>query len=201
MHIPTVRLFKKNHKISEKEWNEIFDKIRYSPSSFDLQPWRFFVIESKENKEKLKQVVQKNESQLETSSAIVLLCGNKNKQNSAEYIYHNKFLNKEIVHEQKEILIKKIKNYYNKQKNNKIENEIFFESGLIALHFVLEVQNLGYNAGFIGGFDYEKINKLFNISEDYMPIILIAVGKSENENINEKRNKFKLKNEDFAFFL
>lgn len=80
MRIETVRIFQKNHKITYDTWLKIFNDIRYTPSSFNLQPWRFFVFESEENKKKLKQVLQGNSVQLETSSAIVLICGNLNKK-------------------------------------------------------------------------------------------------------------------------
>ncbi|MDV3196296.1 MAG: nitroreductase family protein, partial [Candidatus Phytoplasma stylosanthis] len=76
MHIQMVRLFKKNHKISKEEWFKILNEIRYTPSSFDLQPWRFFIIDSEKSKNKLKNIVQGNKTQLETSSAVVLICGN-----------------------------------------------------------------------------------------------------------------------------
>ncbi|QTX03056.1 nitroreductase [Candidatus Phytoplasma luffae] len=201
MRIPTVRLFKKNHKISKEKWNQIFDEIRYTPSSFDLQPWVFFVIEDKKNKNKLKTIIQGNKDQLETSSSMVLICGNLNKTKSAEYIYKQKLLNKEITKEQKNVFLNKIKKYYNTISDTRIQNETFLECGIISLHFVLTIQNLGYNACFIGGCSFDKINDLFDISNDYIPIILLAVGKKDIINVPEKIKKFKINVEDFVFFL
>ncbi|MDC9031919.1 nitroreductase family protein [Columbia Basin potato purple top phytoplasma] len=200
MHIKTIRTFEKNHKISHEQWLKIFDDIRYTPSSFDLQPWRFFIIESEQNKNKLKTILQGNAIQLETSSAIVLVCGDLNKKNSSQYIYNQKYLNKEIDNETKDIIIQKIKNHYNQMNTQKLQNEIFLECGIISLNLVLTMQNLGYNSCFMGGCLFEKINDLFQIPNNYAPIILIAVGKTEKK-IIKKEKKIKLKPNELISFL
>jgi nitroreductase len=200
MRIETVRIFQKNHKITYDTWLKIFNDIRYTPSSFNLQPWRFFVFESEENKKKLKKVLQGNSVQLETSSAIVLVCGNLNKKNSGEYIYSQKVLNGEITNENKELIMNKIKHYFDNISFHRLQNEIFLEGGIISLNFVLTLQNFGYNSCFMGGCDFKKINTLFNIPDFYTPMILIAVGKAEKDVIKNKK-AFKLNPKEFVSFL
>ncbi|MFR0367993.1 nitroreductase family protein [Candidatus Phytoplasma palmae] len=207
MQIETVRSFKKNHKIPKEIWDKIFEEIRFTPSSFDLQPWRFFIIESQENKNKLKKILIGNKTQLETSSAIILLCCCLKKIKLSKYIYQKKFLNNQINEKEKEIILENIKNYYQKINKNRLQNETSFEGGLIALHFALVAQKLNYNICFMGGCDFEKINESLLISKDYLPLILIAIGKKEkiiNKTIksNYKTNSvFKLKQKDFVNFI
>ncbi|MCQ9618439.1 MAG: Nitroreductase family protein [Candidatus Phytoplasma pruni] len=204
MKIKTVRLFEKDQKINKETWDKIFQDIRFTPSSFDLQPWRFFVIESQENKNKLKTCLKGNLTQLETSSAMVLLFGDLNKAKNSEYIYQQKWLNNEITLERKELVLKQIKENYFSMQENKLHNELFLEGGIVGLNFVATLQKFDYNGGFIGGCKFDQVNELFDIPSNYLPLILISVGKEklfpEGEK-GQKKTPFKLKPEDFVNFL
>lgn len=203
MHLKTVRTFKKNHQIPRFIWEKIFQEIRFSPSSFDLQPWRFFIIESQENKKKLKKCLKGNLQQWETSSAIVLLCGDLEKTKSAPYIYEQKYLRQHITKQNKEIILQRINDYYNDISMSRLKNEIFFEGGLIASHFILSSQMLNYYTCLMGGCHFELLNDLFEIPKKYLPIILIAIGKENAENNSKINNQlpFKLELKDFIKFL
>ncbi|MDO8167933.1 nitroreductase family protein [Candidatus Phytoplasma melaleucae] len=203
MKIKTIRRFEKNHKITKNTWMQIFESIRYTPSSFDLQPWHFFIIQKKKNKKKLKTCLIGNETQLLTSSAMILLCGNLCKKENSAHIYQKKLFHNEITKEQQKMILEQIYKTYDSLNPYKLKNEIFFECGLIAANFVLELQKSDYNACFIGGCQFEKINSLFDIPPKYTPIILIAVGKEDtNANLNmSKLPSFKLPPKNFISFL
>jgi len=53
--------------------NEMLELASRAPSSWNLQPWRFVVITSKEAKAALKPFVHSNTTQLETSSVMILI--------------------------------------------------------------------------------------------------------------------------------
>ncbi|MDO8059174.1 nitroreductase family protein ['Crotalaria aegyptiaca' phytoplasma] len=209
MKIKTIRSFDPNHQIPIKIWQTIFQEIRYTPSSFDLQPWRFFIITKSTDKEKLKKCMIGNIPQTTNSSAIIILCGNINKVQDASYIYNNKLKHKNISLIQKEIILKQIQKHYHNMNPQTLKNEIFFECGLIACNLVITLQHFNYNTCFMGGCYFDKLNELFNIEKKYIPIILIAVGQSNkkdeiestiNKNI-ENSIPFKLTINDFVNFL
>ena len=58
-------------KISKETMTNIIDDALTAPSSFNLQPWRFVVIDSPEGKELIKPYMLFNQTQWETSSAII----------------------------------------------------------------------------------------------------------------------------------
>ncbi|KXT29108.1 nitroreductase family protein [Candidatus Phytoplasma oryzae] len=200
MKIRTIRSFQKGHKIPEYIWDKIFEEVRFTPSSFDLQPWFFFVFESEFNKQKLKKCLIGNQEQLETSSAMVLLCGKLNKVDFSSKIYKNKLKNNEITMQQKKNILNQIQKYYNSLDKNIFKNELFLEIGIISLHFVLVSQKFGYNCCYIGGCYFNKLNSLFQIPSEYQPIILIAIGKKKKAKEDIKK-KIKLKPEEFVKFL
>ena len=42
-----------NKKIPRKDFEEIFDAVRYTPSWYNAQPWEFLVIEDEKKKERI----------------------------------------------------------------------------------------------------------------------------------------------------
>ena len=83
----SIRNFDPSVKIPREELLEILDKTVTAPSSVNMQPWRFVVVESAEGKEKLKPFVSYNGVQNETSSAMVLIFADLKSQERAEEIY------------------------------------------------------------------------------------------------------------------
>ena len=56
----SIRNFDTSVKISREELLEILDKTVTAPSSVNMQPWRFVVVDSEEGKEKLKPFISYN---------------------------------------------------------------------------------------------------------------------------------------------
>ncbi|MFP7699482.1 MAG: nitroreductase family protein [Candidatus Phytoplasma pyri] len=190
----TVRNFEINHKIPRNIFKKIIKDTSYAPSSFNLQPWHFFIIETLENKKKLAICLDDgNRNQLETSSAMILIFGNIYKKELKKKIYNNLEISK------KEIIFKKINNYYDSMTNEEIKNELFLECGIVSLQLMLSAKNYGYETCPIGGFNKKKLNEFFNIEKKYLPILIVAIGKKAKQ--NEKSKTFKLEAEEFTHWL
>lgn len=69
----SVKEFDPNFKIPREEIEEMIELATEAPSSINLQPWRFVIIDSEETKQKLDSLVQFNQRQLHSSSAIILI--------------------------------------------------------------------------------------------------------------------------------
>ncbi|MDN6063123.1 MAG: nitroreductase family protein, partial [Staphylococcus simulans] len=82
----SVKGFDPEFKISKEEMNEILEKAATAPSSVNMQPWRVAVVESDEAKAKLRPLVQFNTNQNDTSSAMLVIFGDLQCYENAEYI-------------------------------------------------------------------------------------------------------------------
>ena len=71
----SVRVYDDTVKISHEEMLVMIQKATRAPSSVNLQPWRFVVVDSDEGKEKLRPLVRSNTTQNDTSAAMVLIFG------------------------------------------------------------------------------------------------------------------------------
>jgi nitroreductase len=67
-----VKKFDAQKKIPQSDWQILKDSLRMTPSSYGLQPWKFFVIENPELRQKLREVSW-NQSQVTDCSHYVVL--------------------------------------------------------------------------------------------------------------------------------
>jgi nitroreductase len=84
----SIRLYDENFKISQEEMLEMIQEATTTPSSVNMQPWRFVVVESEEAKAKLKPLIRFNTRQNDTSSAMVLIFGDMQCYEHGEEIYN-----------------------------------------------------------------------------------------------------------------
>ena len=71
-----VKRFDPSRRIDEATWNALESSLVLTPSSFGLQPWRFYVISSPENKAKLSSISW-NQSQPGDCSHMVVFTARK----------------------------------------------------------------------------------------------------------------------------
>jgi len=69
----SIRVYDENVKISKEEMTQILEEATTAPSSLNLQPWRFVVIDSAEGKDTLLPLASFNKRQVETSSAVIAI--------------------------------------------------------------------------------------------------------------------------------
>ena len=67
------KAFDPEKKISEADFNMILESGRLSPSSFGFEPWKFFVIQNADLREKLRKVSWGAQTQLPTASHYVAI--------------------------------------------------------------------------------------------------------------------------------
>ena len=80
--------FDHTKKIPEKDFINILEIGRLSPSSFGFEPWRFLVIQNKELRDKLKEFTWGAQGTLPTASHFVIILARKKKSMiySSDYI-------------------------------------------------------------------------------------------------------------------
>ncbi|ABC65514.1 nitroreductase family protein [Candidatus Phytoplasma asteris] len=198
LKIKSVRQFCANHEIQNNILEAILGTVFQAPSAFNLQPWRFFVFKGEKSKQKIAPFLYGNKTQLETCSAMILLCCDTQKNTLAEKIYQQEFLKKQISDTTKLQIITKIDDYYKQISQSKLKNELFLEGGIGALQLMLAAKKYGYDVCPMGGFNAKKINEGLNIDFQYLPVLLVAIGKSQEK---PKNKAFRMDCKDFIFWM
>ena len=184
----SIRKFDTSVKIPREEMLEILDKTVTAPSSVNMQPWRFVVVDSEEGKDKLKPFVSYNSVQNDTSSAMVLIFADLKSQERAEEIYGKAVTQGKMPEEVKEKQLSSIVPMYENAPFEVMNEIVHIDSSLAAMQLMLVARSYGYDTNAIGGYKKDGLAKAFGLDEDrHVPILIIALGKADEEGLESVR--------------
>jgi len=175
----SIRLYDPNVKISKQEMVTILEEATRAPSSMNMQPWRFFIVETKEAKERLRPVLYGNINQLETSSAMICIFTDLKKYDYAEKIYDKAVQAGLMPKEVREKQLRNISNMIDKLDEHQVEKGGLIDSGLVAMQLMIVAREHGYDTCPIGGFKHELIADALEIDpKRYKPVFILSIGKA-----------------------
>lgn len=178
----SIKLYDPTVKISREEMSEIIAQASRAPSSINLQPWRFLVIDSEEGKEKLLPLASFNSNQVKTSSAVIAIFGDLNNFDYAEEIFGKAVELGYMPAEVKEMQLNYFTPLFEGISKEQMKDTVMLDSGLVAMQLMLVARSYGYDTNPIGGYDKEQIAEVFGMDKErYVPVMLISIGKGVNE--------------------
>lgn len=181
MNRKSVKVFDEQVKIPKAEMDEMIKKATTAPSSVNMQPWRFLVVESDEGKETLRPLIRFNTRQNDTSAAMVVIFGDMKSQTYGEDIYTNAVKHGLMPEEVKNEMLEKVIPLYDNAPKAQMNDIVKIDSSLAAMQFMLVAKAHGYDTNPIGGFESDQIADAFGIdSERYVPVLIVAIGKAKN---------------------
>jgi nitroreductase len=182
----SVRKYDSSYKISQEEIKEMLKEATQAPSSSNLQPWRFIVIQDQEVKKELRAVAN-NQEQVETASAVIAVLGDKEMYKNVEKVYRSAYEAGLMDEANMNRLIEGTNKTYPFASEEILKNIASYDAGLVSMQLMLIAKDRGYDTIPMGGFDKEKFVKMFNIDDRLFPIVLISVGKAAAPAFNTTR--------------
>lgn len=184
----SIRNYDTSVKISKEEMTEILEEATLAPSSVNMQPWRFVVIESEEGKAKLTPLAKFNQLQVETSSAVIALFGDLNNFDYCEEIYSKAvelgYMPLEVKEKQTSFIAAHALTL-DPQVN---KDTVLIDGGLVAMQLMLVARSHGYDTCPIGGFEKDQIAEAFDLDKNrYVPVMLISIGKAADSGYKSVR--------------
>ena len=166
----SIKYFDANHKMNKDEVNELFKMTVLSPTAFNIQHWRFDVIENKELREEIKKI-SFNQSQVTDASLLVVISGDLDawKKNPRKYW-------KNADENVQKMMESMITNFYINKKEMQ-RDEVMRSCSMAAMTMMLCAKNMGYDSCPMIGFDAAKVAELINLPENYTIGFMIPVGK------------------------
>ncbi|MBU1141135.1 MAG: nitroreductase family protein [Firmicutes bacterium] len=175
----SIRRYDSRIKISKDEMSKILEEATRAPSSMNMQPWRFTVIENALGKEKLKPLLIGNQLQLETSAAMIVIMQDLKKFELAEKIFDKAIELNQMPIDIKEKQLRNIANMIPNLSDEGIEKSGLVDGGLVAMQLMHVAKEHGYDTCPIGGFHHDRIAKELGYDEKrYKPILIISIGKA-----------------------
>ncbi|MDM5213005.1 nitroreductase family protein [Peribacillus sp. NJ4] len=175
----SIKNYDKSVKISREEMEEILTLATLAPSSVNMQPWRFLVIDSPEGKATLAPLARFNQNQVETSSAVIAVFGDMNNFDNGEEIYGKAVDLGLMPLEVKENILASFTGYFEKITSEEMKEVVLVDGGLVSMQLMLAARAYGYDTNPIGGYEKDQIAEAFGLDKDrYVPVMLISIGKA-----------------------
>ncbi|MBL5856499.1 nitroreductase family protein [Bacillus sporothermodurans] len=175
----SIKSYDKNVKISREEMEEILTLATRAPSSVNMQPWRFLVIESPEAKAKLAPLARFNQTQVETSSVVIAVFGDLNNFEKFEEIYGAAVDKGLMPLEVKEQIHASFSGYYETASREEMKDVVLVDGGLVSMQLMLAARAYGYDTNPMGGYEKDQIAEAFGLDKErYIPVMLISIGKA-----------------------
>jgi len=175
-------------KISREEMSEILTQATKAPSSINMQPWRFVVIDSEEGKAILAPLSKFNKDKVLSSSAVIAVFADLKNIDYAEEIYSKAVELGYMPQEVKELQLNAFKPLYEKMSDEKMKDTVMLDAGLVSMQLMLVARAYGYDTNAIGGYDKDMIAEAYGLDKDrYIPVMLISIGKAINDGFQSYR--------------
>ncbi|WLR54563.1 nitroreductase family protein [Mesobacillus subterraneus] len=185
-HIITVRRSIRNYdpavKIAREEMAEILEEATLTPSSLNLQPWRFAVIESEQGKEKLAPLAKFNQRQVATSAAVIAVFVDMKTEDYVENIYNAAVEKGYMPAEVRDQQLPSIKGLLDAATFEQKKEMYLIDAGLVSMQLMLAARAHGYDTNPIGGYEKDRIAEAFDMDKErYYPVMLISIGKAADQ--------------------
>jgi len=163
-----------DHEMSKDEINKLLEAAILSPTSYNIQNWRFVIVTKQDLKDKLC-ALSYGQRQVAEASLVIVLCADlKAWDKNPERYWKN------IPEEPRKSLAKAIRQSYS---GNTIleKDEALRSCGFAAQTIMLAARSMGYDTCPMEGFDFGKVAALINLPSDHIISMMIVVGKKAKE--------------------
>lgn len=166
----SIKNFDPNHKMGEVEIQELLELALLSPTSFNMQNWRFVVVSDQAKMDAIRAAAW-NQAQVSEASILIVLCANLDAHiDGARYWVH-------APEPVQAMLVPMIEPFY-KDKPTLQRDEAMRSIGIAAQTLMLTAKSMGYDSCPMIGFDSAKVAEIINLPENHIIGMMLPVGKA-----------------------
>ncbi|HEM6345042.1 TPA: nitroreductase family protein [Streptococcus suis] len=184
----SVKVYDETVTIDQEEMLDMLNKAITAPSSVNLQPWRFVVVESEAAKAKLRPMVRFNTKQVDTASAVILIFADIKPQDRTEVIYDRAVAEGKMPPEVRDYQVPAIKSMYDNLSPATMREVVKMDASLAAMQLMLVARSHGYDTNPMSGFDPEEMAATFELDPNrYIPVLMVSIGKAKEPGFDSVR--------------
>lgn len=166
-----VKHYDAEHEFTDGEVKKLMEAAVQTPSSFNIQNWRFVLVRDKELREQIKAAAWGQAQVTDASLLIVMTADLKSWAKSPERYWKN------APEEVANMMVEMMGPFY-EGKDQLQRDEAMRSSGLAGQTIMLAAKAMGYDSCPMIGFDPTEVAKLINLPEDHVIGFMISVGKA-----------------------
>jgi nitroreductase len=168
-----VKNFDKTHQFTDREVAKLLSLAVMSPTSFNIQNWRFLVVKDTKLREKIRNAAW-NQAQITDASLLLIMCADLKAWEKEPQRYW-----KNASKELQDFMVTAIEKFY--KGNDQLQRDEALRSiGIAAQTMMLSAKSAGYDSCPMIGFDSEKIAELINLPKDHIIGMILVLGKAKS---------------------
>jgi nitroreductase len=170
-----IKQFDPSHKLSENEEKTLLEATIQSPTSFNIQHWRFVIIRDPDLRAKIRKEYGNDQAQMTDASLLVLFTADLKawRKNPERYWAQAP---KEIA----DLLVNWMGPFHEGHEWLQ-RDEAQRSIGLAMQTLMLVAEDMGYQSCPMIGFDIDKVAELINLPDDHVMGPMVAIGKGTKE--------------------
>ena len=171
----SIKHFDPQHQLTKEEENKILEAAIQSPTSFNIQHWRFVIVRDPDLRKKIRTEFGNDQAQMTDASMLLILTADVNawKKDPARYW-------KNAPKEAQDILVPWIAPFHEGREWLQ-RDEAQRSIGMAAQTIMLTVKDMGYDSCPMIGYEIEQVAELINLPDGFVMGPMIAIGKGTKE--------------------
>lgn len=168
-----VKHFDPAHRMTDAEQHELLTLTMQAPTAFNLQHWRFVVVQDAAQRQALRPLAW-DQAQVTDASLLVVVCANMAGWRSPARYWQN------APEPVRDFMLPAIDAYY-QGKAQVQRDEAMRSCGIAAQTLMLAARAMGYDTCPMDGFDFDAVGKLIRLPDDHVISMMVAVGKKTQD--------------------
>ena len=194
--------FDLSKKVSKEDLENIIEAFRLTPSSFGLQPWKLFVVENKEIKQKIMENSWNQKQVWENSYLLVFAKKSEINTDLVEkYISKTAEVNwieKSNLDWYKQMILSFVENTSKEELDTWAREQVFLALGNVMAY--LSEKNIDSCA--IWGFSKNAINEILNLKEKgFESVVMLPIWYRKEDDVYASRPKVRFSKEEICEFI
>ena len=161
--------------IPAEDLKKILDAGLSAPSGYNMQPWRFIVVQSPEQKKRLRAAAY-NQGKVEEASAVIVACGDADgwRKDLDVMLFHG--LEGGMPEGYAAQAKSSVPNYLSRFSADEMHGWLNKMVMIATTHMMLMAEVMGYDTAPMEGFEQEKVHEVLRLPLSYWVVALLAVG-------------------------
>lgn len=169
-----VKQFDPNHNMTEEEIGRLMSLVVLSPTAFNIQHWRFVLVQDRELREHIR-AVSWMQPQITDASLLVVICADlKAWEKQPVRYWHN------APHDVREGVLAAIEEYYRGREQLQ-RDEAMRSCGIAAQTMMLAAKAMGYDSCPMDLSNLDEVARLINLPDDHTIAMFVTIGKGMRE--------------------
>lgn len=166
-----VKHYDPEHKMTDAEEQQLLEATIKSPTSYNIQHWRFVILRDDEVRAKV-QAAAYDQAQITESSLTVLFCADTQAWQKQPDRYW-----RDAPEPISEMLLGMLTSFY--QDRDWLQRDEAIRSiGMAMQTMMLTAKSMGYDSCPMIGFDFDKVAKVIQLPDDHVIGGMITIGKA-----------------------